>query len=147
MKRVFGFLTASALALVASVQAQAQYPYQGVNPMYPNGNGAHNMIRAANHAPLSSLALRGMSRNHIHNSGNGIGNAIVAANQSGIMPGAGYFPYGGPPGVNVNVITNSANGVGNQILAGNQGPGWLNINVITNSGNGIGNFIGTQNGP
>ena len=111
-------------------------------------------------------------RNVIVNSGNGVGNTIVAKNSGGfpspfgglgtniinnsgngigntIIAGnaGGSFPGGGvfPGGVNVNVVTNSGNGVGNTILTGNSRPGGLNVNVITNSGNGASNVIRTGN--
>jgi len=87
----------------------------------------------------------GVNKNVITNSGNGVGNTIIARNggfgYGGSFPGGGIFPGG----VNVNVVTNSGNGVGNTILAGNGRPGGLNLNIITNSGNGVGNTIGARN--
>jgi hypothetical protein len=88
------------------------------------------------------------NRTVINNSGNGIGNTIVARNGGGFgYHPSGPFPFGGGGfGVNVNVVTNSGNGAGNTIHTTNRtgGPG-ININVITNSGNGIGNTIGLRN--
>jgi len=87
----------------------------------------------------------GVNKNVITNSGNGVGNTIIARNggfgYGGSFPGGGVFPGG----VNVNVVTNSGNGVGNTILARNGRPGGLNLNIITNSGNGVGNTIGARN--
>jgi hypothetical protein len=101
---------------------------------------------------------RPLLRNVIRDSGNGIGNAIVARNRGGFGGGFGPFdagpagyPFGphgvfGPGGLNINVVTNSGNGIGNAIHAGNRGgPGGVNVNVITNSGNGIGNTIRARN--
>jgi hypothetical protein len=86
-------------------------------------------------------AYGGFNRNFISDSGNGVGNTIVA--QNGGFGYGGHFPGGGifPGGVNINVVTNSGNGANNTIFAGNGRPGGLNLNIITNSGNGIGNTI------
>ena len=68
-----------------------------------------------------SDAASWLNKNVISNSGNGIGNTIVARNGGGFGFG-GYYPGGGvfPGGVNVNVITNSGNGVGNTIVSRNR---------------------------
>jgi len=77
-------------------------------------------------------------RNVIVNSGNGVGNTIVAKNSGGFP-----IPFGGSSS---NLIANSGNGIGNTIVAKNSGGfpspfGGLGTNIINNSGNGIGNTI------
>ena len=49
----------------------------------------------------------GVNVNVISNSGNGVGNTVVAGN-------------GRPGGLNINVIANSGNGVGNTIVTRNR---------------------------
>ena len=112
---------------------QAGYGFPGGGLGYPDGGFLANR-------PL----LGGIARTVIQDSGNGIGNTIVAG-RGGFGGYGGSFPGGGvfPGGVNVNVVTNSGNGAGNRIVTGGA-PGGLNINVITNSGNGVGNVIRTR---
>ena len=126
------------------------YPQAGYAPVGASYGGFQQAGYAPTYAPSYAPAplFGGFNRHSITNSGNGVGNTIVARNGgfggfgfNGSYPGGGIFPGG----VNVNVVTNSANGVGNSILAGNGRPGGLNLNIITNSGNGVGNRIITRN--
>jgi hypothetical protein len=114
----------------------AGYGYQPAGYGFPGGGFGGGGFLADR--PL----LGGIARTVIQNSGNGIGNTIVAG-RGGFGGYGGSFPGGGvfPGGVNVNVVTNSGNGAGNRVISGGGAPGGLNINVITNSGNGVGNVI------
>ncbi|MBX9626714.1 MAG: hypothetical protein K2X82_23155 [Gemmataceae bacterium] len=174
MSRLAAGLAAAALLSVPAA-AHAQF---SVNRIQNSGNGVNNTVVARNsparghfpgYAPAYGVpggADAGYGygpqvgypaghvfgpefrRNVILDSGNGIGNTIVARN--GGFGGGGY-PFGphgvfGPGGLNINVVTNSGNGVGNTVHTTNRGgPGGININVITNSGNGVGNTIRTRN--
>lgn len=168
MSRLVAGLAAAALFSVPAA-AHAQFR---VNRIENSGNGVNNTVVARNgpargHFPGFAPAhgLPGgagvgyghpaghvfgpeFRRNVILDSGNGIGNTVVAGN--GGFGGGGY-PFGphgvfGPGGLNINVVTNSGNGVGNTVHTTNRGgPGGININVITNSGNGIGNTVRTRN--
>ncbi|MBA4066883.1 MAG: hypothetical protein C0501_24885 [Isosphaera sp.] len=121
---------------------QPGFGYQPAGYGFPGGGFGGGGFLA--NRPL----LGGIAKTIIQNSGNGVGNTIVAGGGHGGYGGGfggygGSFPGGGvfPGGVNVNVVTNSGNGAGNRVISGGGAPGGLNINVITNSGNGVGNVI------
>ena len=162
---LYGF-TASLVLLASTENASAQW-FQNKNFIDNSGNGAGNLIQALNRGqpPLPygfpvgypafpaqpiGIAAPGYpfpgsfaQSNQIFDSGNGIGNTIIARNRAGCFPAAS-FPFGpGGFGVNINVIANSGNGTGNVIQGVNRsfGRNGVNVNVITNSGNGIGNLI------
>ena len=170
MKGLLFGLSASVFLFAHADTASAQW-FQNRNLIQNSGNGAGNAITAANQGlppvpfgfpvgypgyPPQPFGVGypgypqpgGFSQsNQIFDSGNGVGNTIIARNRGGCLPG-GRFPFGpGGFGVNINVIANSGNGTGNFIQGVNRsfGRNGVNVNVITNSGNGIGNIIRALN--
>ena len=131
MKRFVLALAAAATALAAA-PASAQYPPQfgGYGP-WQFGPGT-NM-------------------NKIVNSGNGVGNTIVARNHAGHHhPGYGGYAQGGYGGYGQGGY-GGADVSGSAYYPGYNSPtgipyyGGVNMNIITNSGNGQGNTIQTGN--